>query len=63
MIELGCGIEIKNRKEAYKTFRSLILNNSKIKELGEISFDYVHTHIGATEKIIFELDYINKKGG
>ena len=54
MIELGCGIEITTKSEAYRTFRDLLSNDEKRERLGKISFDYVQNNIGATEKIIFE---------
>jgi 3-deoxy-D-manno-octulosonic-acid transferase len=63
MINLGCGSQIRNRFEAYKIFRSLILDEPKRKKIGDLSYDYVHKNIGATEKIILELVNINKKGG
>lgn len=61
MIEIGCGIEIRNKSEAYKTFRNLLLDDDKIKSIGKISYDYVNDNIGATEKIIYEFGRINKK--
>lgn len=55
MMELGCGIQINNKINAYKTFRELLTNDKKRKELGNISYEYVQKNIGATEKIIDEL--------
>lgn len=60
MIELGCGIEIKNKFEAYRTLRELFIDDEKRKNLGEISRKYVENNIGATEKIIYELIKVNK---
>ena len=57
MIEKGCGIVIKNKKEAYRAFRSLLSDDKKRKELGTISGNYVNKNIGATEKIIKEIIY------
>lgn len=61
MIELGCGLEIQNKNEAYKIFRDLLSNEEKRKKIGKISYDYVQNNIGATEKIIYEFGRINKK--
>ncbi len=58
MIEKGCGIVIRNKKEAYKVFRKLLTDNKKRKELGNISGSYVNQNIGATNKIVSELEYI-----
>ena len=62
MIELGCGIEITNRFNTYRTFRRLISNDEKREEIGKVALDYVEKNIGATEKIIYELANIKKKG-
>ncbi|MBK8944203.1 MAG: 3-deoxy-D-manno-octulosonic acid transferase [Ignavibacteriae bacterium] len=59
MLKLGCGIEIKDRIEAYKVFRELLINDEKRKNIGEISKNYVEKNIGATEKIIYELIKVN----
>lgn len=61
MIELGCGLEIQNKTEAYKVLRELLTKDDKRKEIGEISLNYVQKNIGATEKIIYEFGRINKK--
>lgn len=58
MKNLGCGIEIRNKKEAYKIFRSLLTNDVKRKLIGEISNTYVQSNIGATERIINEFSKI-----
>jgi len=55
MINKGCGIVIKNKKEAYKIFRDLLTDDKKRKGLGKIAGDYVNKNIGATEKIIKEI--------
>ncbi|MDX1699075.1 MAG: glycosyltransferase N-terminal domain-containing protein [Melioribacteraceae bacterium] len=62
MIDLGCGIEISNRFNTYRTFRRLITDDEKRNEIGKIALDYVEKNIGATEKIIYELANIKKKG-
>lgn len=55
MINKGCGIVIKNKKEAYKIFRDLLTNDKKRKGLGTVAEEYVNKNIGATEKIIKEI--------
>ncbi len=55
MMELGCGIQINNKKNAYKVFRKLLTDDNKRKEIGDISTEYVQKNIGATEKIIKEI--------
>jgi len=61
MIDLGCGLEIQNKTEAYRIFRDLLSNEDKRKKIGDISYNYVQNNIGATEKIIYEFGRINKK--
>ena len=61
MIELGCGIEIRTKNEAYRTFRELLKNDVKRSKIGKIAHDYVQSNIGATEKIINEFGRVNKK--
>jgi len=58
MIDKGCGIVIKNKKEAYKVFKELLSNEEKRKKLGNVSNIYVNGNIGATDKIILELEKI-----
>ena len=45
MMELGCGIEINNRFNAYRTFRKLIVDDVKRKEIGKIALNYVEKNI------------------
>lgn len=61
MIDVGCGIEIKTKSEAYRAFREQLSNDEIRKNIGDISYDYVQKNIGATEKIIYEFGRINKK--
>jgi len=61
MIELGCGIQISTKSDAYRIFRDLFSNAVKRKNLGEISNKFVKNNIGATEKIIYEFIMLNKK--
>jgi len=55
LLELGGGIEIRNKKEAYRNFRALFNDEKLRKELGTISFNYVQKNLGATEKILQEI--------
>ncbi len=55
LVELGSGIIVKDKKEAYKKLRFLLLNKKERDKLGEISANYVKENIGATDKIILEL--------
>ena len=61
MIEIGAGIEITNKLDAYKVFRELLSKEDMRKNLGRISYDYVQNNLGATEKIIYEFSRLNKK--
>jgi len=61
MKDLGCGVEITNKSEAYRVFRELLSNEDKRKSLGIISRNYVENNLGATEKIIYEFSRLNKK--
>ncbi|PID61121.1 MAG: 3-deoxy-D-manno-octulosonic acid transferase [Ignavibacteriae bacterium] len=56
MMELGCGIEISNKTEAYKVFKKLLTNEERRRKLGSISYNYIQKNIGATKKIIKEFD-------
>ncbi|MBN1639400.1 MAG: 3-deoxy-D-manno-octulosonic acid transferase [Ignavibacteriales bacterium] len=57
--EIGGGIVIRNRKEAYRTLRQLFWDEEFRKESGNICFNYVNTHIGATKKIFDEINLLN----
>lgn len=49
------GFVIKNKKNAYKTIRSLFLYDEKRIKAGEIAKEYVKSNIGATEQILTEI--------
>jgi len=53
--EIGGGILINNKKEAYKNLRSLFDNEDLRVRLGKISYNYVRSNTGATEKILQEI--------
>ncbi|AFN74796.1 3-deoxy-D-manno-octulosonic-acid transferase domain-containing protein [Melioribacter roseus P3M-2] len=55
MHKLGGGIIIKNKKEAYKTFRRLFTDDDYRKKAGEIAGEFVKKNTGATDKILKEI--------
>lgn len=55
MVNLGCGIVVENKHEAYKQLRHLFTNDSLRKSIGKISSDFVHKNIGGTDEIIDEI--------
>lgn len=55
LIDIGGGIIIKDKKEAYRTFRKLFSDEEFRKQKGEISANFVKKNIGATEKILKEI--------
>ncbi len=55
MHKLGGGIIIKNKKEAYKTFRRLFSDDKYRSEIGKIGGNFVKSSTGATDKIIKEI--------
>lgn len=52
---LGGGILVNNRKEAYKQLRTIFSNDELRKEKGKISYNYVQSNLGATERILKEI--------
>lgn len=56
LVELGGGKVIKNKKEAYRVLRTLFSSDEQRLKMGNISKEYVNSSIGATEKIIKELE-------
>lgn len=54
--KLGGAFEINNKKEAYKILRKLFMNDDLRKEKGKICYEYVKGNIGATDKIINEIN-------
>ncbi|MFI5237025.1 MAG: 3-deoxy-D-manno-octulosonic acid transferase [Ignavibacteriales bacterium] len=55
LVDAGGGILVKNKNEFYRTLRKLFWNEEFRKTCGKKSYDYVHLHIGATDKIINEI--------
>ncbi|MBN2570844.1 MAG: 3-deoxy-D-manno-octulosonic acid transferase [Ignavibacteriales bacterium] len=54
--EIGGGIIVRNKKDAYRTLRQLFWDEEFRKELGNISLNYVNSNIGATNKIVDEIN-------
>ena len=55
LAELGGGIIIKNKKEAYRSLRLLTEDESVRQAKGRISKEYVQSNLGATDKILKEM--------
>jgi 3-deoxy-D-manno-octulosonic-acid transferase len=53
--ELGGGIVINNKRQAYKNLRKLFSEETLRSTAGNISASYVQTNIGATQKILDEI--------
>jgi 3-deoxy-D-manno-octulosonic-acid transferase len=56
LLKLGGGILIRNKKEAYRNLRMLLSNEGRRKEKGTISYNYVQKNLGATERILLEIN-------
>ena len=55
LLELGGGIMIKTRQDAYRNLRKLFLDDNLRINKGKISYDYVQKNLGATDKILKEI--------
>lgn len=55
LADLGGGIIIKDKKDAYRKLRLLFSNEDLRKQKGKISADFVSHNLGATEKILSEI--------
>lgn len=55
LAELGGGIIIRNKRQAYKFLRTLFINEELRKKKGQISISFVKENLGATEKILKEI--------
>lgn len=55
LLELGAGIMVNSKREAYRYLRTLFNNEELRIRLGKISYDYVRTNTGATDKILQEI--------
>ncbi len=52
LTEIGGGIIVNNKRQAYRNLRKLFLDNTLRNETGKISASYVQSNIGATKKIL-----------
>jgi 3-deoxy-D-manno-octulosonic-acid transferase len=55
LAEIGGGIVVRNKKEAYKNLRRIFTDDKLRLSLGEICADYVKENTGATSKILDEI--------
>jgi len=55
LAELGGGIVVHNKKEAYRKLRKLLADDNERQKLGSISKEFVEKNIGASQKIIEEM--------
>jgi 3-deoxy-D-manno-octulosonic-acid transferase len=56
LIEEGSGRVIHDSKQAYKIIKKLLIDDAYRNELGAISSNYVKANIGATSRIIDEIN-------
>ena len=52
LTEIGGGIIVNNKRQAYRNLRKLFLDDTLRNETGKISASYVQSNIGATKKIL-----------
>ena len=52
LAEIGGGIIVINKRQAYRNLRILFLDDNLRKKIGKIAASYVHSNIGATQKIL-----------
>jgi 3-deoxy-D-manno-octulosonic-acid transferase len=55
LVDVGGGILVKDKKGFYRMIRKLFTDEHFKKLCGQKSYDYVHKHTGATERIISEI--------
>jgi len=58
LAELGGGLIIKNKRDAFRSLRTLTSNTEICSAKGKISKEYVQNNLGATEKILKEMSKI-----
>ena len=58
LVEAGGGMLVRGKKETYRRIRSLFSNKELTTTRGKIAYDYVQKNIGATSKIIEEINKI-----
>ncbi|MFA7227692.1 MAG: glycosyltransferase N-terminal domain-containing protein [Melioribacteraceae bacterium] len=56
LLQIGGGICVRNKKEAYKALRKIFSDEKLRTKLGKISFDYVRENTGATSRILEEIN-------
>ncbi|MCK5087794.1 MAG: 3-deoxy-D-manno-octulosonic acid transferase, partial [Melioribacteraceae bacterium] len=56
LVERKGGIIVHNKKEAYRTIRKLLSSETMRKKVGLNCSEYVNENIGATDKIIAEIE-------
>jgi 3-deoxy-D-manno-octulosonic-acid transferase len=52
---IGGGIVITNKKEAYKKLRKIFIDDKERLKIGKICSNYVKENIGATDMILVEI--------
>ncbi len=55
LLNLGGGILVNNKREAYRSLRRLFRDEDYRKNCGKIAYDYVRNNTGATDKILQEI--------
>jgi 3-deoxy-D-manno-octulosonic-acid transferase len=55
LAEIGGGIVVRNKREAYKSLRKIFTDEKLRLSLGKICADYVKENTGATSKILDEI--------
>ena len=58
LLRRGGGIMINNKLEAYRRLRTLFSDEELRKSKGKISYQYVQENLGATDKILQEINKI-----
>ncbi|HED08089.1 MAG TPA: 3-deoxy-D-manno-octulosonic acid transferase [Ignavibacteria bacterium] len=58
LAELGGGIVVRNKQNAYRVISNLITNQKERDEKGKISYDYVQQNLGASKLILDEINNI-----
>ena len=58
LVEIGGGIVVRNKQNAYRAISNLITNQKKREERGKISYDYVQQNLGASKLILNEINNI-----
>lgn len=58
LAEIGGGIVVRNKQNAYRTISNLISNQKEREERGKISYSYVQQNLGASKLILDEINNI-----